>query len=39
MRWFGKRPVGLGGFELFKYLGPGFLVTVGFIDPGAANVT
>jgi NRAMP (natural resistance-associated macrophage protein)-like metal ion transporter len=26
--------------ELFKYLGPGFLVTVGFIDPGnwAANV-
>ncbi len=40
MRWFGKRPVGLGGFELFKYLGPGFLVTVGFIDPGnwAANV-
>jgi manganese transport protein len=40
MRWFGKRTVGLGGFELFKYLGPGFLVTVGFIDPGnwAANV-
>ncbi len=29
-----------GKFELFKYLGPGFLVTVGFIDPGnwAANV-
>ncbi len=27
-------------FEIFKYLGPGFLVTVGFIDPGnwAANV-
>jgi manganese transport protein len=27
-------------FELFRYLGPGFLVTVGFIDPGnwAANV-
>jgi manganese transport protein len=40
MRWFGKRTVGLGGFELFKYLGPGFLVTVGFIDPGnwAANM-
>jgi manganese transport protein len=40
MRWFGKRTVGVGGFELFKYLGPGFLVTVGFIDPGnwAANV-
>ncbi|MCX5918949.1 MAG: Nramp family divalent metal transporter [Deltaproteobacteria bacterium] len=40
MRWFGKRTVGLGGFEFFKYLGPGFLVTVGFIDPGnwAANM-
>ncbi len=40
MRWFGKRTVEFGGFELFKYLGPGFLVTVGFIDPGnwAANV-
>ncbi len=27
-------------FELFKHIGPGFLVTVGFIDPGnwAANV-
>jgi manganese transport protein len=27
-------------FELFRYLGPGFLITVGFIDPGnwAANV-
>jgi manganese transport protein len=23
-----------GGFEIFKYIGPGLLVTVGFIDPG-----
>ena len=29
-----------GALEIFKYIGPGFLVTVGFIDPGnwAANV-
>ena len=28
------------GLEIFKYIGPGLLVTVGFIDPGnwAANV-
>jgi len=40
MKWFGKRTGEFGGVELFKYLGPGFLVTVGFIDPGnwAANV-
>ena len=25
---------GLGAFEIFKYIGPGLLVTVGFIDPG-----
>ena len=24
----------LGGLEFFKYIGPGLLVTVGFIDPG-----
>ena len=24
----------LGGLDFFKYIGPGFLVTVGFIDPG-----
>lgn len=24
----------LGGLEIFKYIGPGLLVTVGFIDPG-----
>ena len=24
----------LGGLDVFKYIGPGLLVTVGFIDPG-----
>lgn len=24
----------LGGLEILKYIGPGLLVTVGFIDPG-----
>jgi manganese transport protein len=35
----GHRPK-LGGLEILKYIGPGFIVTVGFIDPGnwAANV-
>ncbi|OGQ99411.1 MAG: Mg2+/Co2+ transporter [Deltaproteobacteria bacterium RIFOXYD12_FULL_57_12] len=30
----------LGGLEILKYVGPGFVVTIGFIDPGnwAANV-
>jgi manganese transport protein len=30
----------LGALEIFKYIGPGLLVTVGFIDPGnwAANI-
>jgi manganese transport protein len=30
----------LGAFEILKYIGPGFLVAVGFIDPGnwAANM-
>ena len=23
-----------GGLDMFKYIGPGLLVTVGFIDPG-----
>ena len=29
-----------GGLEILKYIGPGLLVTVGFIDPGnwASNV-
>ncbi len=33
------RPV-LGALEIFKYIGPGLLVTVGFIDPGnwASNI-
>lgn len=37
---FGKHTPGLGAFEILKYIGPGFLVTVGFIDPGnwAANM-
>jgi len=31
---------GWGGLDIFKYIGPGLLVTVGFIDPGnwAANI-
>ena len=30
----------LGALDIFKYIGPGLLVTVGFIDPGnwAANI-
>ena len=24
----------LGGLDVFKYIGPGLLVTVGFIEPG-----
>jgi len=27
------RPI-LGGLDIFKFIGPGLLVTVGFIDPG-----
>ncbi len=35
-----KRIPAYGALELFKYIGPGLLVTVGFIDPGnwAANI-
>jgi manganese transport protein len=35
----GHRP-GFGALEILKYIGPGLLVTVGFIDPGnwAANI-
>ncbi|GAA6530380.1 MAG: Nramp family divalent metal transporter [Prevotella sp.] len=29
-----KHPHVLGGLDIFKYIGPGLLVTVGFIDPG-----
>lgn len=36
----GKHSPKLGALEILKYIGPGFLVTVGFIDPGnwAANM-
>ncbi len=33
-KFFGKHSPKLGGIEVLKYIGPGFLVTVGFIDPG-----
>jgi manganese transport protein len=38
--WLGKHAPKLGALEVLKYIGPGFLVTVGFIDPGnwAANI-
>lgn len=37
MKWLshiGKQASRLAAFELFRYIGPGFFVTVGFIDPG-----
>ncbi|HET6515806.1 MAG TPA: Nramp family divalent metal transporter [Thermodesulfovibrionales bacterium] len=36
----GRHKPKFGALEILKYIGPGFLVTVGFIDPGnwAANV-
>lgn len=39
--FFGKKASWLASLELFKYIGPGFFVTVGFIDPGnwVTNVT
>ena len=35
-----KRKPGYGALDILKYIGPGLLVTVGFIDPGnwAANL-
>ncbi|MHB8880167.1 MAG: Nramp family divalent metal transporter [Thermodesulfovibrionales bacterium] len=38
--WFSRHTPGFGALEILKYIGPGFLVTVGFIDPGnwAANM-
>ena len=35
------RPPSLTALDLFRYIGPGLLVTVGFIDPGnwAANIS
>ena len=39
-RILGRHASAFTSFEIFKYIGPGFLVTVGFIDPGnwAANM-
>lgn len=39
--FFGKKATWISSFELFRYIGPGFFVTVGFIDPGnwVTNVT
>jgi manganese transport protein len=39
-RFFGRHSPGLGGLDILKFVGPGFLVTAGFIDPGnwATNV-
>lgn len=39
-KWFKDHKPKLGALEIFKYIGPGFIVTVGFIDPGnwAANI-
>jgi manganese transport protein len=39
-KWFTKHSPKLGALEILKYIGPGFIVTVGFIDPGnwAANI-
>lgn len=37
MNWFshiGRQASRLASLELFRYIGPGFFVTVGFIDPG-----
>ncbi|MBI5101542.1 MAG: Nramp family divalent metal transporter [Nitrospirae bacterium] len=38
--WFGRHTPKFGALEILKYIGPGFLVTVGFIDPGnwASNI-
>jgi manganese transport protein len=39
--WTKKDAPVLGALEVFRYIGPGLLVTVGFIDPGnwAANIS
>lgn len=39
-RLFKNHAPDLGALEIMKYIGPGFIVTVGFIDPGnwAANI-
>ncbi len=33
-RLFERHAAKFGGLEIFRYIGPGFLVTVGFINPG-----
>jgi manganese transport protein len=40
-QWTKKESPVLGALEIFRYIGPGLLVTVGFIDPGnwAANIS
>lgn len=40
LKGFGKHTPGFGGLDILKFIGPGFLVAVGFIDPGnwASNV-
>lgn len=34
LHFFGRQASWLASLELFQYIGPGFFVTVGFIDPG-----
>ena len=40
-QWTKKESPVLGALDVFRYIGPGLLVTVGFIDPGnwAANIS
>jgi manganese transport protein len=40
MKFFGRHAPRFGGLDILKFIGPGFLVTVGFIDPGnwASNI-
>ena len=40
-RFGAKRTGGHGGLEILRHIGPGLLVTVGFIDPGnwASNMS
>jgi manganese transport protein len=40
LNFFGKHSPRRGAIEILRYIGPGFIVTVGFVDPGnwAANI-
>jgi manganese transport protein len=40
LKAFGRHAPKFGGLDILKFIGPGFLVTVGFIDPGnwASNI-